>query len=138
MEARIDLRVLASIAIYFDTHEIGPHYSKNLTKSSLIRLIIEGFYELLVKEGEASPIEWSEEALAIMKSLGYGNINASGRGKQNLVNQINLERLKKTGAGPKIDQTKLAEMKGLLSGVDISPNTDKKVGENPKSPRKED
>lgn len=88
VETRIDVRCLASIALYF----IGRGYFPR-SKSELIRMSLENFYDLLVENDKTEDVKSSVKALEELAKIGIVFQTKEGRLPSPLAKQLQREAL---------------------------------------------
>lgn len=88
IEARTDIRILASIARFYSLLGHIPS-----TRSALVRRMINDFYAILLDNGLVEPFETTTEALAYWDSIGLSSPMRSGRATKGLSTALELESL---------------------------------------------
>jgi hypothetical protein len=86
MEARLDIRTVATILRYFNSKGIFPH-----TRSLLLRLIAEGYADALVRNNLSEYFTSTADALNYLKAQGLPVGEVGKRGTYNLVKQLEQE-----------------------------------------------
>lgn len=92
IETRIDVRDLATIAVYYKD-KLGKVPS---TKSELVRTIVEGFSDAIVRTG-AYKIRSTEEALVILEGFNIFFRGVNMKFGESLLRQMQEEALEEDG-----------------------------------------
>lgn len=79
----LDRRTLAVLAQWMEERGASPN-----TLSNIVRWPLEKFAEMLVEQGQAKAVDITHEAKIIMDKY---NLNPKGRGKKNLMENLQLD-----------------------------------------------
>jgi len=79
----LDRRTLAVLAQWMEERGARPN-----TLSNIVRWPLEKFAEMLVEQGQAKAVDITHEAKIIMEKY---NLNPAGRGKKNLMENLQLD-----------------------------------------------
>lgn len=120
---RIDLRTLASLALFWE-----QKHQHLRSQSELIRTSLETFLQLLVINGEVTPVESHDEALEILKRRGLsGAIRLTRKYLENLSTEalgaLNLPTAEEDSEAVARREQELQEMKRQLAVTPDSPQT---------------
>jgi len=86
VQARVMSTTLATVARFFATKgQMLP------SKSFLIRMVLEEFEGILIKGGHTERVTSITDARRILEKLGLGELNPSGRGGQNKMEELQRE-----------------------------------------------
>lgn len=105
---RIDVRTLASLALYEDAMTGRPEKSYPALFRDAVADLFAGISEdtrlyAEKKVGRPLKVETIEEATQILDRLNYATPNTSGRGRKQLTQQANLEQVTLDLDGPGLD-----------------------------------
>ena len=89
VESRLDIKTLASLAIYYQRHGITFR-----SKSEFVNQVVEDFFALIDAKGLAQDVSNNEEALAILSNAGLTKFH-SKKG----VRRRYLKELEESGSG---------------------------------------
>lgn len=93
IETRLDIRTIASLLRYFNSKALFPN-----TRASLLRLIAEGYANLLTSNNFMEMITATDEALNYMKTQGLPIGEVGQRGNMSLARQLQAEDAQYEGA----------------------------------------
>lgn len=99
LEARVDIRTLATLLKYFLTKGVRP-----TNRAQLVRVSLEAYSGLMEKINAVTPFEETEEAMRFLSQQGFHFGKIGNRGNRSLVEQLVKEHVK--GDGLAIDMTK--------------------------------
>ena len=86
VQARVMSTTLATVARFFATRgQMLP------SRSFLVRLVLEDFEGILIKGGHTERVASITDARAILTKLGLGELNPSGRGGRNYMEELQRE-----------------------------------------------